>query len=387
VRKPAALGGTPAFSPPLPFMRPTLPAFDILEPELRAVFASGMVTKGEHLAAFENELTEHLGVSNAVGVSSCTAGLMLVYRALGLSGEVVVPSFTFMATVHPLSWNSLSPVFADVDPDGWNLDPDAAEAAITPRTSAIVATHLFGNPANVEALQALARRKHLKLIFDAAHGFGALHAGRPVGRYGNVEVFSSSPTKLLVTGEGGVVTTNDAALAQLIRVGREYGNPGNYDTIVPGMNARMQEFSALLGCYSLRMLEQNVVRRNALVDAYGKGLAEVPGIQFQRILPGDRCSYKDFTVLIDAARFGLSRDALASALELEGIETRKYYSPSVHRQTAYSQIDAGALPVTARLSAGALSLPIFSHMETQSVERVCEAIFRIHSHAPMLREL
>ena len=239
-------------------MRPTLPTFDAIEPELRAIFDSGMVTKGRQLVAFEGELQQHLRVENAVGVSSCTAGLMLLYRALKLTGEVIVPSFTFMATVHPLSWNGLAPVFVDVEPDGWNLDPAAAEAAITPRTSAIVATHLFGNPADVEALEALAARKHLKLIFDSAHGFGVLHQGRPVGGNGQAEVFSSSPTKLLVTGEGGVVTTNDPSLAELIRVGREYGNPGDYDTIVPGMNARMQEFSALLGRHSLRMLESNV---------------------------------------------------------------------------------------------------------------------------------
>lgn len=382
---PAILGGAPVFESPAPFMRPTLPEFSEIGGELQEIFQTGMVTKGHFLAEFEAALAGHLGSKHAVGVSSCTTGLVLTYKAADLTDEVVVPSFTFMATVHPLAWCGLSPVFADVDPDTWNLTPESAEAAITPSTSAVVATHVFGNPADVEALQNLADRKGIKLLFDAAHGFGALHRGKPVGRYGVAEVFSSSPTKLLVTGEGGVVSTNDAEVARRVEVGREYGNPGNYDTEFPGLNARMQEFCAILGLHSLKMLDENAERRNRLVDTYREGLRAVGGIYFQKVDPRDRCSYKDFTVRVVADEFGLSRDALVKSLRAEGIDTRNYYDPPVHLHTAYrhlAHLYRGRLPATERLARECVSLPIYSHMETEVALRVCEAIRRIQRHGP-----
>lgn len=385
---PALLGGAPVFEPPTPFMRPTLPGFSEVSGELQEIFHTGMVTKGHYLVDFEKALSRHLGSEHAVGVSSCTTGLVLTYKAAELTGEVIVPSFTFMATVHPLSWCGLTPVFADVDPYTWNLDPESAEAAITPSTCAIVATHVFGNPADIDTLQRLADRRGLRLLFDAAHGFGSLYRGKPVGKYGLAEVFSCSPTKLLVTGEGGVVSTNDAEIARRIEVGREYGNPGNYDTEFPGLNARMQEFSAILGLHSLKMLHENAERRNRLVDLYREGLRDVGGIYFQRIAPEDRCSYKDFSIRVVADEFGLSRDMLVAALRAEGADTRNYYDPPIHLHTAYRHLAPlyrGRLPVTEMLARECVSLPMYSHMDTEVVRRVCEAIRRIQRHSAAVR--
>lgn len=385
---PAVLGGTPLFASPIPFMRPTLPAFSDVSGEIGEIFQTGMVTKGKYLATFERAVAVYLGCEHAVGVSSCTTGLTLTYKAADLTGEVIVPSFTFMATVHPLVWCGLTPVFADADPDTWNLDPAAAEAAITPATSAIVATHVFGNPADAERLAAVARRAGVKLLFDAAHGFGALYRGKPVGSHGVAEVFSSSPTKLLVTGEGGIVATNDAEIARRVEVGREYGNPGNYDTEFPGLNARMQEFSAILGLHSLRMLETNAERRNHLVQLYRQGLRDVAGIYFQKVDPRDRCSYKDLTIRVVESEFGLSRDMLVQALRAEGVDTRNYYDPPVHLHTAYRHVGEryrGRLPVTERLAKECVSLPIYSHMQADTVQRICEAIRRIQRHRTAIR--
>src|SRR5438093_1590971 len=222
--KPAILGNTPVFDRKTPIVHPLLPNFTALANGVKSILGSGMVTKGQYLHAFEAAVAQHLGVKHAVAVSSCTTGLMLTYQGLDLTGDVVVPSFTFMATVSSLVWAGLRPVFADVDLGTTNLDPAAAEAAITPRTSAIVAVHNFGNPADIDALQALADRHSLRLIFDAAHGFGALYQGVPVGPQGDVNVYSLSPTKLLIAGEGGIVATNNNDLAEKIRIGREYGN-------------------------------------------------------------------------------------------------------------------------------------------------------------------
>lgn len=390
--RPAVLGGEPIFPSRQPFERPTLPPYASLDGDLKEIFATGMLTKGRHLADFEERLAAHLGVRHAVGLSSCTVGLLLVYRVLGLTGEVIVPSFTFMATVHPLLWNNLTPVFADVDPLTWNLDPEAAEAAITPRTSAIVGVHVFGNPAPVERLQEIADRRGLTLIIDAAHAFGSRRRGQPVGRFGAAEVFSTSPTKPLVTGEGGIITTNDDALAHLLRIGREYGNQGDYDSIFPGLNARMQEFCALLGLRTLETLEENVLARNRLVDLYRQRLSLLPGIAFQQIDVADRCSYKDLTVMVDEAEFGLSRDALAGALQAEGVDTRRYYDPPVHRHTLYRDTwsrqssaarrpGGAALPVTDSLASRALSLPMYSHLCDDRVDSICRAVERIHAHA------
>jgi dTDP-4-amino-4,6-dideoxygalactose transaminase len=385
---PAQLGGVPAFADGLPFMRPTLPPSDQLLQPIREILSNGMLTKGRYLEAFEECVAGYLGVKHAVAVSSCTAGLMLVYRCLGLEGEVLVPSFTFMATVHPLLWQRATPVFIDIDPQTWNVDPAQIEAHITPRTTAIVAVHVFGNPAAVEELEAIAQRHGLALIFDAAHGFGALHHGDPVGGYGAAEVFSTSPTKLLVTGEGGIVATNDDKLAEQIRVGREYGNPGTYDSRMPGINARMQEFSAILGLGSLEMLEENAQHRNELAASYRTYLAEMPGISFQVVRPFDRSSFKDLTIWIEEEVFGLDRDTLRQALSQEGISTRAYYAPPVHQHTTYQPMvrrQRPHLPVTELISRQVLSLPIYSHMATDSALRVCEAIQRIYRHAPQLR--
>lgn len=384
--KPAALGGTPAFASKVNLVRPALPAFDTLAAGVRDCLDTGMVTKGRHLAEFEAALADHLGVGNAVCVSSCTTGLMLTYQGLGLTGEVVVPSFTFMATVSALVWAGLRPVFADVDAGTTNLDPDAAAAAVTPRTSAIVAVHNFGNPADVAGLQAVADRHGLPLVFDAAHGFGALYQGTPVGRQGRAHVYSMSPTKLLIAGEGGLVATDDDDLAARVRMGREYGNSGSYDSAFAGINARMAEYNALMGLHSLRDLEPAAARRNEVAALYREALAGVPGLGFQEVRPGDRCSYKDFSVVVDPDAFGLSRDELALALARENVDTRKYYDPPVHRQTAYRAYDDDRpLPGTERLAACSLSLPIWSRMDDATVRTIARAVARIQGSAERVR--
>jgi dTDP-4-amino-4,6-dideoxygalactose transaminase len=365
----------PIFASTIGLVRPVLPPFAELAQECESMLGSGMVTKGRHLRAFEEAVADHLGAKHAVAVSSCTTGLMLTYRCLGLTGDVVVPSFTFMATVSALVWAGLRPVFADVDLDTATLDPAAAESAITPETSAIVAVHTFGNPADIERLQAVADRHGLKLVFDAAHGFGSLYQGDPVGWQGDAQVYSLSPTKLLIAGEGGIVATNDDELADQIRIGREYGNDGTYDSAFAGMNARMPEFNALLGLHSLQRLEDAARRRNEVAILYRDELGRLPGIHFQEVRPGNRNSYKDFSITVDADVFDMTRDELAVALAAENVDTRKYYDPAVHRHAAYRRYSDGRpLPNTDLLASRSLSLPIWSHMDDQTALGICGAI-------------
>ncbi len=348
-----------------------------------------MLTKGKHLCRFEARVAEHLGVAHTVAVSSCTMGLLLVYDALGLSGEVIVPSFTFMATVHPLVWVGAQPVFVDIDPNTWCLDPNAVREAISDRTTGIVAVHNFGNPAAVSELELIARSSGVPLVFDSAHAFGSLYQGIPIGGFGVAEVFSLTPTKPVVAGEGGIVATNDENLADHIRLAREYGNPGDYGSEIPGLNARMAEFNALVALRSLNSLEDNIARRLDLVRLYAERLGEMPGITFQSVHPEDRSTYKDVSVRIDEGSFGLSRDELATALKAENIDSRKYHDPPVHTHKPYRYLfprSRKSLPMTDQLAPRCLSLPIWSHMDRDTVTGIADAIERLHIHSTHVRE-
>jgi dTDP-4-amino-4,6-dideoxygalactose transaminase len=373
----------------LHLLRPTLPSYPALEAGLRELYTSGMLTKGPILRDYEGLLAEHLGVRHALGVSSCTAGLMLVFDRFR-GAEVVLPSFTFMATAMAAVWAGLRPVFADIDPETWCLSPAAAEAAITPNTAVMTPVHLFGNPADTEAFDALGRRHGLAIVYDAAHGFGARRGGAPVGREGLAQVFSTSPTKLLITGEGGVVATDDDALAERVVVGREYGNPGTYDPLFVGLNARLPEASALLGLQSLALLDGEAERRNALAAVYRDLLGALPGIGFQRIRPQDRSSFKDFSVRIRAAEFGLTRDQVATALAAESIDTRAYYVPPVHRTQAFAAVGPAfeeRLPETAALCGEVLTLPDYGLLADEIVERVAACMMALHERAPQVRQV
>ncbi|HKR65207.1 MAG TPA: DegT/DnrJ/EryC1/StrS family aminotransferase [Thermoanaerobaculia bacterium] len=371
--------GKPAFATKINIVRPQLPPYAELQDELAQIITTGMLTKGARLAEFERAAAEHLRVKHAIGVASCTSGLMLAYQALGLTGEAVLPSFTFMATASALVWAGVTPVFADVDFDTTNLDVAAAERAITPKTTAIIATHNFGNPADIEALEHLARKHNLKLVFDAAHGFGALYRGAPVGPQGDVQIYSMTPTKLLVAGEGGVVATNSDELAEKIRMGREYGADGTGGSRFAGLNARLTEINALLALRGLPHVDAAARRRNEYAARYAARLTRIPGIEVQKIDPRDRSSYKDFSIVIDAAKFGMDRDRLAAALAAENIDTRKYYAPAVHEQTPYARFvrEDTSLPATERLARGSLSLPLWSEMQDEIIDGICETIERI----------
>jgi dTDP-4-amino-4,6-dideoxygalactose transaminase len=366
--------------------KPLLPSGEEIRADFEAILSNGILSKGYHCTALEDSVAYELDVKHAIAVSSCTTGLMLIYKALELTGDVIVPSFTFMATVGALRWAGLRPVFAEVDFATANVSPDAVRAALTPDTSAIVAVHNYGNPADIDGLIEIAEEYGLRLIFDAAHGFGARYKNRPVGNQGDAQAFSLSPTKLVVAGEGGIVTTNSDELAGRIRIGREFGNCGDYDSEIPGLNGRLPEVNALLGRYSLAKLEAAVECRHRTAELYRARLGQLAGLSFQEISSADRSSYKDFAIIVDEDAFGLTRDELALALKAENIDTRAYYDPPVHRQRAYRQFAPGAgLPKTETLAASILCLPIWSSMELPIVSRICDAIVNAHLSADSIR--
>jgi dTDP-4-amino-4,6-dideoxygalactose transaminase len=293
---------------------------------------------------------------------------------------VILPSFTFAATAHAVVWAGLRPVFADIDPRTMTLSPDSVRVRVGGDTAAVVATHVYGTPCDVGALEGLAEDRKLSLIFDAAHALGSRVDGRPVGRFGDAEVFSLTPTKLVVAGEGGIIATDDDDLAEACRLTREYGNPGDYDSRVVGLNARLSEVHAALAVRSLEHLDEAVARRNELAEGYRGLLSQLPGLTFPETRRGDLSTYKDFTILIEPTAFGLDAPALGGSLAAEGIETRRYYAPPVHLHHAYRHRGTPRLPATEQVAARVLTLPMWTELEPEHVARVCQAIQRIHAH-------
>ncbi|MGH8829224.1 MAG: DegT/DnrJ/EryC1/StrS family aminotransferase [Jiangellaceae bacterium] len=383
---PAVLGGDPAFPEGLPITQVTVPDREALLRRLDTIIDSGRLTNGATVRALEDATAERLGVPHVVGVASCTAGLMLTLRALELSGPVVLPSFTFAATAHAVAWAGGTPVFADMTPTSLTLDPDDAARAL-PGADAVIGTHVYGTPCDVEALEALAADHGVPLIFDAAHALGSLRRGRPIGGFGSAEVFSLSPTKVVVAGEGGLVATSDAALADAVRIGRDYGNPGDYDCRFVGLNARMSELHAAVGLASLGALDARLSHRNDLAARFVAAIAGLPGLRVPEVAAGDRSTYKDLTVVLDPADFGLDAATLQVALRADGIDTRRYFYPPVHQQQAYAQLLPGrALPVTEAISPQVLTLPLWSHMEAAVIDRVADVVTALHTHAHRVRD-
>lgn len=387
VREPAVLGGEPLFPDGLPLARPALDDPESAIRRLRGVLGGNSFTNASLVAELESRVAEELGVRHCIAVSSCTAGLMLVIRASGLSGDVIVPSFTFSATAHAVHWNGLRPVFCEIDASTLTVDPAEVERLVGVRTSAILATHVFGTPCDTAALEAVARDNGLRLFFDAAHAFGSVHAGRRVGGFGDAEVFSLSPTKILIAGEGGLVTTDDDVLAERIRYGLNYGNPGDYDCRFVGLNARMSELHAAVALASLEGVEGRVAARNEIAGWYVRALAQLDCVSLPSVPEGDITTYKDFTVMVDTEACGLTTAQIARALEAEGIETRRYYSPPVHRQRAYAYLNGSRpdLPVTDRVAARVLTLPLWVGMSEDDVASVIFALERIFASADRIR--
>ncbi|MEU3660015.1 DegT/DnrJ/EryC1/StrS family aminotransferase [Streptomyces sp. NPDC032940] len=386
-RLPAVAGGVPRFGRRVPVTRPTLATDAALMTEIRTVLESGMLTSARHVRAFEEEAAEFLGVADVVAVSSCTTGLMLTLRALGTTGDAVLPSFTFMATGHAAAWHGLTPVLADCDPSTYTLDTDSAAAALTGDTGAVIGVHTFGVCCDADTLHRHTEDRGIPLVLDAAHAFGARYPdGTMAGGKGIAEVFSLSPTKVLPAGEGGLVATRSTALAADLRQAREYGNPGDYDARMIGLNGRMTEINAVIGRAALRALPGRLAQRAELADRYRSRLAQLPGLGFQSVPDGATSTYKDFTVRIDAGRLGLTRGRLAAALDAENIDTRTYFDPPLHTQTAYRTLARRptALPATESLSRTLLTLPLYSHMGVDTVDRICETIAELHEHSRII---
>jgi dTDP-4-amino-4,6-dideoxygalactose transaminase len=318
-----------------------------------------------------------------VAVCNATIGLQLTIHALGLTGEVIVPAFTFPATVHALAWQGIRPVFCDVDPATHNIDPAIAERLITPETSGILGVHLWGNPCAVEELDALARRRRLKLFFDAAHAFGCAQGERMIGNFGSAEVFSFHATKFLNTGEGGAITTNDDDLANELRRLRNFGLEEGQGVGI-GINGKMSEFAAAMGVTALESREEFIARNEENLSAYGRALGCTPGLKvcFQRTHEPRNWQY--VVVEVEADGTGKTRDEIVAALHAENVLAKKYFFPGCHRMEPYRSMECGrdaSLPHTERLCDRLLQLPTGTSVSPTDIARIGEFLGRLTSRA------
>jgi len=362
----------PAFAVPLRVGTPNIGDRNAFWARLDAAFDRGWLSNGGPLMEeFEQRVALIAGTSHAVATSNATAALQLAIRAAGLTGEVIVPSLTFAATAHAVSWLGLDPVFCDVDPVTGQIDPDHAESLVTPATSGIMAVHLWGRTAPVAALEDLAARRGLALFFDSSHAFACTHAGRPVGTGGAGEVFSFHATKFVNAFEGGALVTDDDALAARVRSMLNFGLVDEDEVAYVGINAKMSEASAAMGLTSLDSLETFVVRNEANHRAYVAGLAGTPGL---RLIPFDEQERNNFQyvilqVLPEAA---LDRDGLLAVLKRENVLARRYFRPGCHEMAPYR--GSTRLPHAEALTATVLALPTGMQVGEAGIAQICRII-------------
>jgi len=320
---------------------------------------------------------------------NATVALEISIRALDLSGEVIVPSLTFVATAHALQWQQIRPVFCDIDPATHNIDPACIERMITPLTTGIIGVHLWGRSCDTEAIAEIAARRGLRVLYDAAHAFACTHRGLPVGSFGDAEVFSFHATKFMNAFEGGAVVTNDDALAQKIRLMKNFGFTG-YDAVsYVGTNGKMTEVAAAMGLTSLEAHEDFIAVNRRNYEAYRNELKGIPGLSLMRYDDGERFNYQYLVIEADEALTGVSRDTLIEILWAENVIARRYFYPGCHRMEPYRTCYPGAgdmLPETERVAGRLLVLPTGTAVDPEDIARICAVLRLAVDHAGNLRE-
>jgi dTDP-4-amino-4,6-dideoxygalactose transaminase len=332
---------------------------------------------GPLVQEFERRMCELLGVKHAVAMCNATVALEIASKALDLKGEVILPSYTFIATAHALQWQGITPVFADMDPGSHNIDPAKIEALITPRTTGIVGVHVWGRACDTEAIEAIAAKHNLRVMYDASHGFGCSVGGRMLGNFGSCEVFSFHATKFINCFEGGAAVTNDDALAEKMRLMRNFGFKGFDHVVYLGVNGKMSEVCAAMGLTNLEAMDEIVAANQRNYEAYRAELETVSGVSVIQYDSAERNNCQYVVVEVDPDVSPRNRDEIVEALHAENVIARKYFWPGCHRMEPYrtTQPDVGKqLPETERIAARVIVLPTGQTVDEETVRRVCRII-------------
>ena len=336
-----------------------------------------LTNKGPYVKELEKRLANHIGVKHCVAVCNATIGLEIAIRALELEGEVIVPSLTFIATAHALQWQEITPVFCDIDPNTHNIDPDRVEELITPKTTGIIGVNLWGRPCDLDALEAIARRCNLKLLYDSAHAFGCTYRGQMIGNFGHAEVFSFHATKFFNTLEGGAIVTNDDELASKIRLMKNFGFQGYDNVVYIGTNGKMNEVSAAMGLTSLEDLDEiiNINRQN--YKLYRQYLSDLPGVSLVTYDEREKNNYQYIVLEIESGVAKITRDLVMEILHSENILARRYFYPGCHNMEPYRSYYPHSkllLPETEKINQRLLSLPTGTSVGPKEIQYICQII-------------
>jgi dTDP-4-amino-4,6-dideoxygalactose transaminase len=374
----AVLGGIPAFQEKLHVGRPNIGDRDRILEHVNTILDNRWLTNnGPFVQQFEQHIASLLGVKHCIAACNGTVALEIAIRALELKGEVIVPSFTFIATAHALQWQEITPVFCDIDPETHTLDPNRIEAMITPKTTGILGVHVWGKPCAIDQLQEIATQHQLKLMFDASHAFGCSYKGQMIGNFGDAEVFSFHATKFVNCLEGGAIVTNNDELAAKIRLMKNFGFAGYDNVIYIGTNGKMNEMCAAIGLVSLEGMAQFIDANRRNYHQYRQELADVSGVRVLEYDETEKVNYQYIVLEIDSTETQVTRDQLIEILWAENILARRYFYPGCHRMQPYRSYFPHAgllLQNTDRVSAQVLILPTGQTLDTEMIGSICQII-------------
>ncbi len=358
--------------------QPTLPPLDEFIPYLEKIWENKILTNdGPFHKQLEEELCNYLGVKHISLFCNGTVALITALQALKITGEVITTPYSFVATTHALWWNNIKPVFVDIEPDYFTLDPSKIEAAITPNTTAILPVHVYGNPCNVEAIQKIADTYHLKVIYDACHTFGVNMKDIPILNFGDLSVMSFHATKVFNTFEGGAIVCHDETMKKRIDNLKNFGFAGETTVVAPGINAKMNEVQAAMGLLQLKTIDASIEKRKHIAELYRKELSGINGIRFLEDIKDVKHCYSYFPILIDKEKHGASRDGVYETLKGNNIHGRRYFYPLISQFPTYKGLEsaqAGKMPIAEKVTEEVICLPIYPELEVESIMNICELI-------------
>lgn len=363
---------------PILVTKPALPPLGEFLPYLEEIWDNCWLTNnGPMHQKLEKELADYLGVNYLSLFSNGTLALISALQALGIKGEVITTPFSFVATTHSLWWNGIKPVFVDIDPETFNLDPSKIEEAITPETTAIMPVHVYGNPCNTSEIKRIADKHGLKIIYDAAHAFGVKVDGKSILAEGDLSILSFHATKVYSTIEGGAIICHDEQMKHHIDNLKNFGFRGELVVEEPGINAKLNEVQAAYGLLSLKYVDSYIEKRHSIAQIYREQLKDCSGLTLLQDFPDVRHAYSYFPILVDEKAFGISRDALYDVLKSKSIFCRRYFYPLISHFETYSSLPSAApenLPIATSVASKVLCLPIYPELSFDDVNKVVNSI-------------
>ncbi|MGD0236767.1 MAG: DegT/DnrJ/EryC1/StrS family aminotransferase [Syntrophorhabdales bacterium] len=368
------------FEKPIYVAKPFLPPLEEFSKGLEEIWESRWLTNnGPILQRFTQELCNFFETDNLCLFNNGTLALQIALQGMGISGEVITTPFTFVATTHALFWNKIRPVFVDIEPDYYTIDPAKVEAAITPWTTAILAVHVYGHPCKLNLLADIARRHNLKLIYDAAHVFGVKVGNKSIADFGDLSMFSFHATKSFHSLEGGMLIFRETGLKGVFDYLKNFGFKNEFEVVMPGTNAKMNEMQALMGIQVLKYLDEIIQRRAKINDLYRHLLKEIPGIRLVPALPSTiKQNHAYMPIEVDEKEFGMSSDGLYEKLKQWNVHARRYFYPLICDYPCYRHVSVNdPLAVARRAADSILTLPIYDSLELSDVETICEIIMSL----------